>query len=375
MENKKNAIKSLYIHFPFCRHLCNYCDFFKSIPKGEDDLTQFELQFKDSWDHHQNFLHDKDYQMDQLDTLYIGGGTPSLWGERGSLFLKNLFHNENLSLVSGGEFTLEVNPGSWRENDLKAWQSFGINRFSLGIQSLDQRFLKILDRVHNLQDVHDTLTFFSNNEFNFSVDLMMGLPFSEDYKRDIEKELEVILSYSPMHISLYILTIKDNYCHYDHMPAEEFVQEEYFKVVNLLKKRGFEHYEVSNFAKPGFESVHNLKYWNRNSVAALGPSATGFLKEDEIRYKWKPYRPDFDLENLTTREAELENLYLGLRLHSGVTIEELLEKVGSQEKLMAKIETWESSGLCTMTNGILKLTSAGFLIMDTILQDILKLTP
>ena len=362
---EKLAVKSLYLHYPFCRHLCNYCDFYKNVPKSEADVDNFEVLLSAMFKAHDEKFSELAYEWADLETLYIGGGTPSLWGERGASKLSELLGEYDINLSQNAEFTLEVNPGSWTEESLLAWQNLGVNRFSLGIQALDSTFIKLLDRVHNIDDVYTTLAKFSEIKANFSVDFMLGLPFSEKYNRDILKELDEILSYNPTHISLYILTVKDHYIHAKDLPDDEWIEKEYMEVSNYLQSKGFLHYEVSNFALEGHESKHNKEYWKMNSVAAIGPSATGFLKEEKFRYKWKVKSAEIVEERLTEDELFLEEVYMGLRINDGLSLNKFSE---SEFSTIAK--EWSERDLATLEDNKVKLNSKGFLILDSLMDEL-----
>jgi len=171
-------LNSLYIHFPFCRHLCNYCDFYKTIPQNGSEINSFHKLFEDSFEKHQNLMESNSFTWAPLETLYIGGGTPSLWGAEGAIWLRNFLNSKEIKFSDDLEFTLEVNPGSWTVESLEEWKKTGVNRYSLGIQSLDGRFIKHLDRVHSIEDTFATLEYFKNKNYNFSVDFMLGIPFS-----------------------------------------------------------------------------------------------------------------------------------------------------------------------------------------------------
>ncbi|MCP4912653.1 MAG: coproporphyrinogen III oxidase family protein [Oligoflexia bacterium] len=360
-------VESIYLHFPFCRHRCNYCDFFKQVPEDKDQsFTSFESQFLESFDVHKKFLADYDYQFMPLKTLYIGGGTPSLWGSRGAEFLADLFAKEGVTFDKDCEFTLEVNPGTWTEESLQSWIDIGVNRFSLGVQSLDSRFMKALDRVHSLNDALNTIEFFSQKKWNYSVDFMLGLPYSVEWNRDIEKELNEILKFSPNHLSLYILTVKENYPHFDKLPDDEFISREYLKVSDILASKGMHHYEVSNFSKPGLESKHNLRYWESLTVGAIGPSATGFLFEDKIRYKWKTKSSEFETEVLTEEEYQLEKVYMKLRTNLLLDSKEL----DIDDEILRK---WsELSYIKHVSTAKFQVTSQGFLMLDSMMGDLFK---
>lgn len=366
----KKKIDSLYIHFPFCRHLCNYCDFYKKIPDSSDDFSSFETMLFKMLDAHDSMMKEKGYVWDELRTLYIGGGTPSLWGERGASFIKSNLSKFGISLNSKDiEFTLEVNPGSWNQGAINAWKSIGVNRFSVGLQSLDSDYIKALDRIHTIDDALDTLKYFSQLNYNFSVDFMLGLPRLEGAGvRDIVKELDQIMSYNPVHISLYILTTKKNYVHKDLLPSDEDISKEYMDVSKYFSEIGWSHYEVSNYSKPGFESKHNLNYWRCRSVAAVGPSAVGFLSEDNFRYKWKVSESSFSKEELSAEEAFLEQIYMSLRVKSGLRFDTFKEK----EKFKKLCKSWVANEYAKIDDQSVFLTSKGFLFIDSLMGDIFK---
>ncbi len=358
-------IDSLYLHFPFCSHLCNYCDFYKKIPQNKElDYQAYHSYLEKSFESHKNLIESSGYSWAPLKTLYIGGGTPSMWGSEGKKFLENFFKEKNITLDQDCEFTLEVNPGAWTDEVIKDWRSFGANRFSLGIQSLDPQMIKYLDRVHSIKDVFDTLEYFKYNDLNFSVDFMLGLPYSNQLNRSVINELKKTFEFNPSHFSVYILTVKDNYIYYASLPDEEWIEREFLDVSKFLKDKGFIHYEVSNFSKPGKQSQHNLNYWKSKSVAALGPSATGLLSDDRIRYKWKPNKPEIETEILTEAEFQLEKIYMAIRSEEGIKISDFpddFKKVLSQ---------WKLRNLATEKNNIVRLTSKGYLIVDSLINDL-----
>jgi oxygen-independent coproporphyrinogen-3 oxidase len=364
-----NEINSLYIHFPFCRHLCNYCDFYKNIPTDKDkEYSSFETSLVEGYEKFFEEFSDLNYELGALNTLYLGGGTPSLWGERGALFLQNFLVERKIKLSSDCEFTLEVNPGGWTKEGLSKFREIGANRFSLGIQSLNPNFIKIIDRIHNIDDVFETLNYFKDQKLSFSVDFMLGLPFSQKYSRDIISELEEILSFEPEHISLYILTTKAGYIHKDHLPDDEYIEKEYLVVASFLKERGYLHYEVSNFSLPNKESRHNLKYWESQSVMSLGASATGFLKEDGTRYKWKVSSNTFVKENLNNEELKLEEIYMALRINRPIDLSKYIENTA---ELKIILENWSALGyLETYDEFKISLNSKAFLILDSLIDDL-----
>ena len=303
-----------------------------------------------------------------LETLYVGGGTPSLWGKQGAEFLKAFLKEREIKISDDCEATLEVNPGTWTEEGIEAFQAVGFNRFSVGVQSTKDSFLEKLDRVHRHDEVAETLSMLQRKKLNFSVDFMLGLPDSEKGERKILEELEEILSYGPSHLSLYILTVKDNYTHYEKLPNDEWIEREFLEVSNYLTERGFEHYEVSNFSKAGLKSKHNSRYWSGESIAALGPSATGYFSNSKIRFKWKTLEPTFQVEELSDSEVRMENFYLKLRTSSGVDLNSFFE--GEELKTAKSLgRSWEERGLCHSHDGSLVLTPRGYLLMDSLMNE------
>ena len=367
-----NRIESLYIHFPFCAHLCNYCDFYKKVsPNLSQDLSSFHSYLQNSFNEHERLMKENGYSWAPLKTLYIGGGTPSLWGLEGAFFLQKFLTDNSIILAPDCEFTLEVNPGAWNERVLGEWEKIGVNRYSLGIQSLDGTLSKYLDRVHSIDDVFDTLNFFNQKRHNFSVDFMLGLPFSEPFNRNVMEELNRALSYNPSHFSVYILTVKNNYTHYSHLPSEEWIEKEYLDVANFLKKNNYLHYEVSNFSLKNRESRHNLSYWKSQTVAALGPSATGFLSEKKLRYKWKPNAPLAELENLTDSEFLLEKIYMNLRSSVGLDLNFFSHIEDIDSKF---VNRWVSEGKAIVDEKRhLTLTSKGYLLLDSLMNELFSL--
>lgn len=370
------SVTSLYVHVPFCRHLCDYCDFYKMrLEGGTAQLRQFEDYLTSSWKRHESILLEHGQTWGPLETLYLGGGTPSLWGLQGAEFLAGLFEGQ-ISWNRGYEATMEIDPGSWDEVGLLAWEKFGINRYSVGTQSLNPHFLKVLDRAH---DVEQTLTLLHRLKGkNFSVDFLLGAPQSEERNRNILEELSALLEYGPSHVSLYILHPNKGYLKHHQMPPDEWIRKEYLTVSAYLRSRGFHHYEVSNFALNQKESKHNLRYWLGESVGALGPTGTGYFaisEEQAWRYKWKPGRAEIEPEHLGSSEMQLEKLYTRLRLSQAFQAAELVPQscIESFEELLLH---WENTGLVEAKVGNQwKMRPEGWVILDTLMGQIFQALP
>ena len=360
-------VSSLYLHVPFCKHLCNYCDFYKrKLEPGSTQFEEFHQFLKDSVVRHEKLMKETGTEWSPLETVFLGGGTPSLWGEKGAAFFQDEIL-KSTSIKSDCEFTMEVDPGTWTPEMIQSWKAIGLNRISIGTQALHPEFLKIMDRDHTLEESFSLLKFCQDNNWNFSLDFLLGIPFSQEKNRDIIKELDLLLKFQPKHISLYILNARSKYPHIQNMPDDEYISEEYLKVSQHLKAHGFHHYEVSNFALPGFESKHNLKYWKSQSVAALGPTGTGLISQDPkkaLRYKWKVTQPEVEIEELGPKELDLEHMYLSLRTSLGWRPDQL------SESLLSMFKRWEERGLGEFKNNTMILNSHGFIILDSLSDDL-----
>jgi oxygen-independent coproporphyrinogen-3 oxidase len=366
-----NKVSSLYVHYPFCRHLCNYCDFYKTTAPDGIELGPFHSYLVRALASHQKMMHANDVSWSPLETLYIGGGTPSLWDHHGAQFFTGLLNAAGIRLLPDCEFTMEINPGTLTQQFLDAWQALGLNRYSVGIQSLDERFIKILDRAHSLEESHETLNQLKGT--NFSIDFMTGLPDSKILNRSIKDELRRAIDYGPSHFSVYILTTKENYKHQAILPDDSYIADEYLEVCDLLHQNGYRQYEVSNFSQVGKESKHNLKYWQGKSVAAIGPSATGLLRFNDhqaLRYKWKTQSPEVQLEELSQKELQLEDLYLRMRLAEPMDYKLYIPNQDwpAMEQLVAK---WSGDDLVERNEqGYFWLTAKGMLRQDGLMNDV-----
>lgn len=363
-------VSALYLHFPLCRHLCNYCDFYKQVKTTENSqIRGFHRYLLDSVGVHQELMQTNDIDVQDLETIYIGGGTPSLWGKQGAVFFGQFLNQLEWKISPNVEFTMEVNPGGWTKEDLNAWSERGVNRFSVGIQSLDPNCFPYLDRVHTLAESIDTLTYFKGQKVNYSVDLMLGLPHSSE--RNLKREMDQILKFNPLHFSIYILTVGAKYRFFNQLPGEQQVCDEYLFVNEYLEQQGFYQYEVSNYAREGFESEHNLRYWKGDSVMALGPSATGFfhLGRSGLRYKWLPQEAKMNLEKLNEKELRLEQLYLALRISKGLSTTTFFSP-DELAKVSELLENWVTQKWADWRENQLILRPNGLLILDTLVGQI-----
>lgn len=361
-------VSGLYLHVPFCKHLCNYCDFYKQkLEPGRDQIEDFHQFLKKSWDRHEELMREQYASWGVLDSIYLGGGTPSLWGKEGAGFFRELILSR--LKTNNLEFTMEVDPGTWTPELIASWREIGLNRISIGTQSLDPKFLKIMDRIHSLEETRSLLSFCESEKMNFSLDFLLGIPHSKTGSRNILTELDQLLKYHPRHISLYILNARSKYPLVEAIPDDDYIRDEYLAVSEYLKSRGFHHYEVSNFALPGFESRHNLKYWQSESTAALGPTGTGYFnqgKDQAFRYIWKVMSPEVHPERLGQKELELERTYLSLRTSDGWKPDHL------SPELLGQFHAWEAQNYGRWTGEKMVLNSLGFVMLDSLMDDLFK---
>ena len=314
-------MKSVYIHIPFCNKICSYCDFTKVyynkkyIDKYLDTL-EYEINSK--------------YQNELVNTIYIGGGTPtSLDLEE----LERLFKiNEVFNLNKEYEYTIECNIESLTKEKLDLFKKYHINRLSIGIETFNNKFLKYLNRSHNNKDVFEIIEYAKTLFDNINIDLIYGLKNEtlDDLKSDIDKFLKLDIN----HISTYSLIIEPHtvlYINNEKNIDEELEYNMYNYICNELKKYDYNHYEVSNFAKEGYESVHNLTYWNNNEYYGFGLGASGFI--NNIRYtNTKNINNYFNKEFIyeeekMNKQTNMENeMILGLRKLKGVSISNFKKK-------------------------------------------------
>ena len=268
-----NLPKSLYIHIPFCESICDYCDFtklqyFHSF--GEKYLLSLAKEMKER------------VKNKELKTIYIGGGTPtSLSDEQFEKLLKMVEpYSKKVE-----EYTIEANPESLTLSKIKLMKRYGVNRVSIGVESTDDKILKSINRKHTFLDVKNAVSLLKENDINnINLDLIIGLPnvsFSM-----LENDINNVLLLKPNHISCYSLTVHEHTVFYINKieePNEDFAYQAYKFINEILEKNGYSHYEVSNWAKPGKESKHNLTYWNNERYYGIGVGASGYI--DNIRYK------------------------------------------------------------------------------------------
>ncbi len=360
----------IYIHIPFCKTKCPYCDFysFKGDEKQKDSYLKAVL------------LCLKDYSDKRLgiDTVYFGGGTPSVFGgERIGRIIGHI--RENFDLQRDAEITAECNPSSTDEAFVHSVAAGGVNRVSLGMQSAVDRERKVLGRPSDREDIKRAVKLFKNAGIdNISVDLMLGVPFQTS--ESLDESLDFILSLGVKHISAYMLKIEDGTDFGRNekklsLPDEDTVVQMYLHTSERLSREGFIHYEISNFALEGFHSRHNTKYWQCEEYIGIGPSAHSFFKGKRFYYSrsfeafLSGEKPVEDGEG----GDEEEYILLALRLKEGLDGKKFREKFGKEldKTIFEKAEKYEKNGLLKKDGERLFLTPEGFLLSNSIISDLL----
>lgn len=358
-------MKSIYIHIPFCVKKCNYCDFY-SGSFGLDIQEKYVSAL---------IRHIKSRNIKSVETIFIGGGTPTILSSKD---LDRLM--EALYGLNPKEFTVEANPGTITKENLEILKNGGVTRLSIGLQSSEDRLLKILGRSHTNKEFLESAELAKAFGFALNADAMFGLP-SQTVK-DWERTLKQLTSLDFPHISCYSLTISENTPFGKKLPfplpPEEDERLMYSMAEDILGDAGILKYEVSNFAKPGFECRHNLLCWNTESYGAFGSSAHGY--EDNIRYCYDQSVLEYIenpektiLEKLTKDDQMSEFCILALRLVSGINIKAFKDKFDIEPYIPFGnvIDKNISSGLLHQQNGHIALTDKGFDLANTVMADFL----
>jgi oxygen-independent coproporphyrinogen-3 oxidase len=357
----------LYVHVPFCARRCSYCDFAIAV-RRETPHHDFVAAILDEWR-----SRSADWRAAiAIDTLYFGGGTPSRLAPDAIDTLIRSF-SADVALAADVEVTLEVNPDDVIDERAAAWRAAGVNRVSLGVQSHDPAVLTWMHRTHQATQVPSAVRTLRTAGFqNVSMDLIFGLPTA--LSRDWADDLDRTLALEPQHVSLYGLTIEPHtpLAHWarrgvtQSIPDDQYAAE-YLLAHERLRGKGFEHYEVSNAALPGYRSRHNAGYWSGADYLGLGPSAHSLVdgrRQWNVR-EWAAYQACLSAggsvvagsEALTPEARELERCYLRLRTTAGLPVTELDDRTA---------ELWAAQRWAGVAQGTLRLTAEGWLRLDAL---------
>ena len=363
----ERKIKSLYIHIPFCEHICDYCDFTK---------VQYFSLFAHSYIKELKKELDSYQIKDELETIYIGGGTPTALEDDLFLELMKMIRPYTKSVK---EYTVEANPESLTLEKLQMMKEYGVNRISIGVETTDDEILRNINRHHTFVDVKKAVMTAKKMGFdNLNVDLILGLPGST--LEQIKMDLENLMSLDVQHISCYSLTVHPNTVFYLKGIQEPLGDEarKYYDYVHVyLVEHGYQHYEVSNWAKPGFESKHNYVYWKNKQYYGIGLGASGYI--NDIRYTNTKSINEYlkgnylDYQEVVSKEDDIEyQIMLNLRTKEGIDLKDFENKFGFDlyQKKQKEIDELIHQGLLIISRGKLLTTYEGMMILD---QIILKL--
>lgn len=376
-------IQSAYIHIPFCHHICHYCDFNKVFFKQQPVDEYIEMLIKEM--HHSN----KITQDNPLKTIFIGGGTPTALSAKQ---LDRLLEGITTELLPDNklvEFAVEANPGELTQDKLSVLKNAGVNRLSIGVQSFDDELLKKIGRVHRTEDVFRTVHQAEQAGFdNISLDLMYALPGQtiEQFK----KTLETAFTLNIKHFSAYSLIVEPKTVFYNLMqkgrlslPPQEQEANMYELAMKEMEKHGFKQYEISNYSIPGYESNHNITYWNNDYYYGFGAGAHGYI--DGVRTSnigpIKKYMENVQnsghayqsQHQVNIEEAMEEEMFLGLRKVEGVQKERFFEKfnISIELKFGEQIKQLVNKGLLIDTEHAVFLTQKGKLLGNEVFQEFL----
>lgn len=369
----------IYIHIPFCRKACHYCDFhFSTTLNLVDNVVDAIVAEAKRM---------KDYLNEPTETIYFGGGTPSiLTGDQLQKIANAIYSNYEVKDII--EFTLEANPDDLTEDKIISLKNIGVNRLSIGTQSFDDKVLNFLNRSHTAKQTLQAIELSKKHGINnINVDLIYGIP--DQSESQWKANLEELQALKISHISSYALTIENrtifgNWLKKGRIKAveDESVADEYELMVDFFTSKNYEHYEVSNFSKPGYRSRHNSSYWHQKPYLGLGPGAhsfNGHSRQFNVTSNPKYYKqlnanlPPFSIETLSIKERLTEHIFTRIRTVWGVDFNEIYRLFSYQlsSSQLAYIQTLVSEKMATFVNNKLVLNSKGFFISDSVALELI----
>ncbi|WP_313891791.1 radical SAM family heme chaperone HemW [Psychrobacillus sp.] len=376
-------VRGVYIHIPFCHQICNYCDFNKFFFHNQpvDDYIESLGKEMALW---------KDQLQDAtIETIFIGGGTPTALSEDQLARLFTLIHTY-IPMDAVVEFTSEANPDELTFEKMKLMKSFGVNRLSMGVQTFDQELLKVLGRTHSNEHVYEVIENAKKIDFpSISIDLMYGLPNQtmEQWKHSLQEAYRLNIP----HISAYSLLVEPKTIFYNLMskgklslPGEDLEAEMYGYLMDEMKLHGYEQYEISNFSHEGKNSMHNLLYWENDEYFGFGAGAHGYV--NSVRYSnhgpLKKYmqtidenaKPIMTEKDVTVTEKMEEEMFLGLRKTAGVSLERFEQRYGQTlyDVYGKELDELLQKELIIIEQGYIKLTLRGRFIGNEVFQYFLQ---
>ncbi|MBO7304683.1 MAG: radical SAM family heme chaperone HemW [Clostridia bacterium] len=370
---KANTL-GLYLHVPFCVRKCSYCDFcsFPALSESEkDEYVDAEIR---------EILSYKRADKIPVETVFFGGGTPSLLTPNQ---LSKIFRaiEKVFLILPNSEITLEANPKTFDCEKMREYAALGVNRVSMGLQSIHENELKILGRIHNFDDFKRAYEIVDSVGIsNVNVDLMYAIP--EQTPESLLKTLRSVIELSPSHVSAYSLILEEGTPLYNaqkrlSLPSDEQEYEMYLSICNTLGEAGYSHYEISNYARAGCESRHNLKYWQNREYIGVGISAYSYLGDrrygntrllsEYLSPRYESYR---EVEYVDSATRAFEYAMLGLRLKEGISLSKY-RNISGRELSIDKIQAYVDAGYMNLSADRISLTEKGFYVSNSILAELL----
>lgn len=367
----------IYIHIPFCKQACHYCNFHFStthllIPQLVKAIAT-EAEFR------------KNYLAETVDTIYFGGGTPSILNTDDIAYILTTI-KKKYTVNEFAEITLEANPDDITNEKLLSWKAIGINRFSLGIQSFIDEELQWMNRSHNAQQAKECIGLIKNHFDNYSIDLIFGSQLLTN--QQWQHNIETALAFNPPHLSCYALTVEEKTTLGKKVAKNIFENvdnnkqaEQFEMLMQQLEAAGYNHYEISNYAKPNFESKHNSSYWQGKHYLGLGPSAHSFngntrswnIANNALYISGIENGTEIlETETLTPTQQLNEYIMISLRTTNGIDLDIINLKWGNtmQQRVVEASHSWVLSNHLTISNNKLQLTKLGKLFADGIAADL-----
>ena len=371
----------VYIHIPFCASKCSYCDFYSFA--GRDKLMD---KYQQALLKH---ITESSKQMEPyyIDTVYFGGGTPSYYGAQRICEILNTLKT-SAKVLKSAEITVEMNPDSVTPEDLRALRAEGVNRISLGMQSENDEILRLIGRRHSSRQAENAVKMIKRAGFkNFSLDLIYGLPTQT--KNDWADTLSKAIALRPTHLSCYGLKLEEGTLMYERyrdnmsLPSDDDQADMYLYMTDILARYGYGQYEISNFSRPGYESRHNLKYWNLDDYMGFGPSAHSCVSS--VRYSYirdlKGYIDGVmnggniidEYETIDKLERAAEYIMLGMRTTRGISKEEYTRIYRSGfDKIEYLLDEYGKKGWVVSDEDRWHFTSSGFLLSNILIGTLLE---
>ena len=353
----------LYVHIPFCKHICSYCDFWKMVPSNKELVSKYIDRMINEFD-----LYEKYYK--DVETIYIGGGTPNSLDDE---TLERVLQKISSLNINPKEYSIEINPELLTLSQVNLFKKYGINRVSMGAESMDDNILKILGRHHTSEDVINAYNLLKNNGIeNINIDIIYAHPWDNfDLLNDT---IDKVLSLNPPHLSFYTLILEDKTI-FKYKKVKMLDEDTVSNLMDLVNDRlkDYHHYEISNYSRKGFESLHNMIYWKSMEYIGIGMGASGYL--DSIRYDNNRLLKDYmnsyrgEENTLDISDKKSEYMILGLRLLDGVSRSKYKELFASNIEDDFSLDKLLKYNLIEINGDIIKMTYKGYKLGNYVFEE------